>query len=166
MLYLCHYSRALLTFWFHTDRGRENSSSYLRIKAGKIDAFTFLNITTRWSRFTYNFQALIGQNLIGEVMRKIYVTSWNLFTLTAEAHRVFCQLGMFLTVLFHLMHKMMKTAAIKSLLLFKASLLFNFWSRNALLVNVGNPISDGIVFVFHLAGCGLKSPSSDSGLTW
>ena len=43
--------------------------------------------------------------------------------------------------------------------------LLNFWLRNALLVKVGNPISDDIVFVFHLAGCGLKSPSSDSGLT-
>ena len=36
----------------------------------------------------------------------------------------------------------------------------NFWLRNALLVKVGNLISDGIVFVFHLAGC-----VSDSGLT-
>ena len=43
--------------------------------------------------------------------------------------------------------------------------LLNFWLRNAPLVKVGNPISDDIVFVFHLAGCGLKSPSSDSGLT-
>ena len=34
-----------------------------------------------------------------------------------------------------------------------------FWLRNALLVKVGNPISGGIVFVFHLAWCviGLKS---------
>ena len=44
--------------------------------------------------------------------------------------------------------------------------LLGFWLRNASLVKVGNPISDDIVFVFHLAGCGLKSPSSDSGLTW
>ena len=32
--------------------------------------------------------------------------SWNLFTLTAEADRVFCQLVMFLTVFFHWMYKM------------------------------------------------------------
>ena len=44
--------------------------------------------------------------------------------------------------------------------------LLVFWLRDASLVKVGNPISDDIVFVFHLAGCGLKSPSSDSGLTW
>ena len=37
--------------------------------------------------------------------------------------------------------------------------LLSFWLRNTSLVNVGNPISDGIVFVFHLAWCvrGLKS---------
>ena len=28
-----------------------------------------------------------------------------------------------------------------------------FWLRNASLVKADNPISDGIVFVFHLAGC-------------
>ena len=37
--------------------------------------------------------------------------------------------------------------------------LLDFWLRNTSLVKVGNPISDGIVFVFHLAWCvrGLKS---------
>ena len=37
--------------------------------------------------------------------------------------------------------------------------LLGFWLRNTSLVKVGNPISDGIIFVFHLAWCvrGLKS---------
>ena len=37
--------------------------------------------------------------------------------------------------------------------------LLGFWSRNSSLVKVGNPISDGIVFVLHLAWCvrGLQS---------
>ena len=37
--------------------------------------------------------------------------------------------------------------------------LLGFWLRNTSLVKVGNPISDGIVFVFHLAWCvrGFKS---------
>ena len=30
---------------------------------------------TRWSRSTSNFYALIGQNLTGEFMRKIYAAS-------------------------------------------------------------------------------------------
>ena len=32
-----------------------------------------------------------------------------------------------------------------------ASLFIGFWLRNTSLVKVGNPISDGMVFVFHLA---------------
>ena len=40
--------------------------------------------------------------------------------------------------------------------------LLGFWLRNASLVKVGNPISDGIVFVFHLAW----KLWSDTGLTW
>ena len=40
--------------------------------------------------------------------------------------------------------------------------LLGFWLRNTSLVKVGNPISDGIVFVFHLAW----KLRSDTGLTW
>ena len=39
-------------------------------------------------------------------MRKIYAASWNLFTLTAVADKVLCQLVMFLTVFFLWMYKM------------------------------------------------------------
>ena len=93
-------------------------------------------MVTRWSHSTSNFCALIGQNLTGEFMGKIYAASWNLFTLTAKAYRVLCQRVIFLTVLF-----------------------IGFWLRNASLVKVGNPISDDIVFVFHRSWCvrGLKS---------
>ena len=31
--------------------------------------------------------------------------------------------------------------------------LLGFWLKNASLVKADNPISDGIVFVFHLVGC-------------
>ena len=53
--------------------------------------FTFLTIVTRWSRFTSKFYAIIGQNLTGEFMRKIYAASCDLFTLTAVADRVMCE---------------------------------------------------------------------------
>ena len=59
-----------------------------------------------WSRSTSNFYALIGQNLTGEFMRKIYAASWNLFTLTAEADKVLCRPVMFSTVFFLWMYKM------------------------------------------------------------
>ena len=77
------------------------------LQAGKTCQLllTFLIKVTRCSRSTSNFYALIGENLTGEFMRKIYAASWNLFTLTAEADRVLCQLGMSLTVFFHWMYK-------------------------------------------------------------
>ena len=31
--------------------------------------------------------------------------------------------------------------------------IMNFWLRNAPLFKLRNPFSDGIIFVFHLAGC-------------
>ena len=103
MLYLCHNGPALLRFWFQNDLGRENSASYLKIQAGER---SFLTMVTPWSRSTSNFYALIAQNLTDEFTRKIYATSWSLFTLTAETDKVFCQLVMFLTVFFYWMCKM------------------------------------------------------------
>ena len=55
-------------------------------------------MVTRWSRSTSSFYALIGQNLTIRFMREIYAASRKLFTLTAEADRVLCQVLMFLTV--------------------------------------------------------------------
>ena len=102
MLCLCHYGPALLRFWFQTDLGRENSASFFKLQAGK----TFSYHGQAFVTLDVHFYALIGQNLTGEFMRKIYAASWNLFSLTAETDRVLCQLVMFLTVFLHWMYKM------------------------------------------------------------
>ena len=114
---------------------------------------TFLTLVTRWSRSTSNFYALIGQNLAGEFIWKIYAASWNLFTLTAEDDRVLCQLVMFYTVF-----SAGSASAIKSLCYLWLVCLLGFWLGNMSLVKVRNPISDGVIFVFGLAWCvrGLK----------
>ena len=93
-------------------------------------------------------------------MRKTYTVSWNLFTLTAEADRVLCHFLMFLTVFFHWMYKMKYSCCQESSVHYSRLVcLLGFWLRNVWLVKVGSPISDGIVFVFHLAWCvrGFKS---------
>ena len=46
---------------------------------GRQSLLTFLTVT-RWSHSTSNFYVLIGQNLTGELMRKIYAASGNLPT--------------------------------------------------------------------------------------
>ena len=79
-------------------------------------------------------------------MRKIYAASLNLFSLTAEADRVLCQLVMFLTVFFQNEIQLLSRVFCYSWLV----CLLGFWLRNASLAKVENPISDGTVFVFHL----------------
>ena len=83
MLRLC---AAQSKFWIQTDLGFGNSGSYYR--QGR-----HLLLTSRHGHTLV--YALIGQNLTGEFMSKIYAASWNLFTLTAEAYRVLCHLVIF-----------------------------------------------------------------------
>ena len=64
---------AQLKFRFQTDRGRENSASCYR--QGRQLLLTFLTMVMRWSPSTLSFYALIGHNLTGELMRKIYAAS-------------------------------------------------------------------------------------------
>ena len=126
----------------------------------------FLTMVTCWSLSTSNFYALIGQNLTDEFMWKFYATSWNLLTLTAEADRVLCQLFNRLFPL-DVQNEIRLLSGVFSYS-WPVCLLF-FCLRDASLVKVGNPISDGIVFVFGLACCvrGFKKKvSNDSGLTW
>ena len=121
MLCLCYYGPALLTFWFQTDLGRENSASYLKMQAGKTDAFHFSHhshalvtlhvqfLCYDWSKFD---RWVHGENLCS-ILRLVYFD------------RVLCQLVMFLTVFFTGCTKW-NTAAIKSLLLFIAGLFIVF----------------------------------------
>ena len=113
---------------------------------GRQSLLTFLTIITRWSRSSFTFYALIGQNLTGEFMRKMYAASWNLFTLTAEADRVLCQLVMF-NCLFPL--DVQNEIQLLSRFFCYSWLvcLLGFWLRIPPLVEViGNSISDGVVF--------------------
>ena len=75
---------ALLKFWFRPDLGRENSPGFYM--QGRQSLLTFLPVT-RWSRSTCKFYVLIGQNLTGEFMRKIYAASGNLFTEAGQKNR-------------------------------------------------------------------------------
>ena len=74
---LCLWA-ALLKFWFQTDLRHENSAGFYIL--GRQSVLSFLAMVTRWSCSTSNFYALIGQNLTGELMRKIYAASGNLFS--------------------------------------------------------------------------------------
>ena len=113
---------------------------------GRQSLLTFLTIITRWSRSTSNFYALIGQNLTGEFMRKIYAASGNLLT-DSCSWQSFVSSCDVLNYLFLL--GVQNEIQLLSRLFCNSWLvcLLRFWLRNAPLVKViGNPISDGIVF--------------------
>ena len=73
-----------------------------------------------------------------------------MFTLTAEADRVLCQLVMFLTVFFHWMYKM-KYSCYQESSVIHGCLFIGFLIEKYVACQSRNPISDSIVFVFHLA---------------
>ena len=75
-----------------------------KCKQGRQILFSLLTIVTRWSRSTSNCYAMIGQNLTGEFMRKIYAASCNLFTDQLKLTE-FCVCDVF-NVFFHWMYKM------------------------------------------------------------
>ena len=106
---------------------------------------TFLTVT-RWSRSTSNFYVLIGQNLTGQFMRKIYAASGNLLTDSCswESFVSSCDVLNYLYLL-----GVQNEIQLLSRLFCNSWLvcLLRFWLTNAPLVKViGNPISDGIVF--------------------
>ena len=96
------------------------------------------------------------------LIRKIYAASLILFNLTAEEERVLCQL-VFVFCFFNCLfpRDIQNEIQLLSWVFCYSWLacLLSFWLRNTSLFHVGNPISNGIIFVFHLAWCmrGLKS---------
>ena len=157
----------LLTFWFQTDLGRENSANHLKIQAGKTEAFHFSHhshaLITLYDRPI--FMLWLVKIWQVEFMQKIYTASWTLFTLIAEADRVFCQLVMFFTVFSHWMLKMKYSCYQQSSLIhgWFVYWIFGWEMRRLSKLEIRFRMHR---FRFYLAGCGLKSPSSDSGLTW
>ena len=112
---------------------------------GRQPLLTFLTVT-RWSRSTSNFYVLIGQNLTGKFMRKIYAasgnwlpdsSSWQSFVLSCDVLN--CLFLLDIQNEIHLLSRLFCNSWLDCLL--------RFLLTNAPLVKViGNPISDDIVF--------------------
>ena len=150
MIYVVSMSlnSALLRFWFKTDLGRKNSATYLTIQAVKTFSYHGHSLVVLYVQFLCSDFSKIDRWVYAENLCSILKLvnfdswSWQSFESTCD----------FFNCLFPL-DVQWNTATIKSLLLFMAGLFIGFWLGNTSLVKVGNPISDGIVFVFHLAWC-------------
>ena len=108
--------------------------------------FTFLTTITRWSYSTANYYVLIGQNLTGEFIHKIYAASGTVCTDSWNWQSLVSSCDVFSTGC-----SKWNTAAIKILLLFMVGLFIGFLVEKCAAYQViGNPISGGIVFLFTL----------------
>ena len=149
MLCLC---AAQLKFWFQSDLGRENSASYYR--QGRRVAFAFAHhghaLVTLYVQFLCSdhnwstFDRWVHTENLCSILNFVWI-----FVSTCDVFNCLFPLDVQNEI------QLLSGVFCYSWLV----CLLGFWLRNTLLVKVGNPISDGIVFVFHLAWCirGLKS---------
>ena len=142
MLRLC---AAQLKFWFWTDLGRENSASYYG--QGRQLLLTFLTMVTLYVQFLCSdwskFHRCLHAENLGRILKLVYFDSWSWHSLY--------QLVMFLNGLF-LLDVQNEIQLLSRVFCYSWLVcLLVFWLRNASLVKVGNPISDGIVFFFFLS---------------
>ena len=125
MLCLCHYGPALLRFWFQTNLGRENSASYLEIKARKTFSCQGHALVTLYVEFLCSdwskFDRWVHAENLCSILNLVYFDgwSWQSFVSTCD----------FFNCLFLLDVQTWNTAAIKSILLFVASLFIGWEMR-------------------------------------
>ena len=126
------------------------------LQAGKTCQLllTFLTKVTRWSRSTSKFLCsdwskfdrwVHAENLCS-ILKLVYFDSWSWqsFVLIFDVFNCLFPLNILQNEI-QLLSRVFRYSWLVCLL--------GFWLRNTSLVKVGNPISDGIVFVFHLAWC-------------
>ena len=146
MFCLCHNCPTLLRFWFQNDLGRENSAIYLKIQAG---GRSFLTIVTHLGHalrpiFMLWLLKIWQMSSRGKFMQHLEACLLWQLKLTK-----FCVSLRCLDVQNELEIQLLSKVFCYSWLV----CLLGFWLRSTSLVKVGNPISDGLVFVFHLRPC-------------
>ena len=154
VVFMCRTIKILISNWPRTRKFSQ------LLQAGKTVAFDFAHhdhalvtlfvqfLCCDWSKFDRWVHA---ENLCS-ILKLVYFDSrsWQSFVSTCD----------FFNCLFPLNIVQNEIQLLSRVFCFSWLVcLSGFWLRNTSLVKVGNPISDGIVFVFHLAWCvrGLKS---------
>ena len=145
-LCLCHYGPALLSFCFQTDLGRKISASFIKIQAGKTFSYHGHALVTLYVQFLCSdwskFDRWVHAENLCSILKVVYFDSlrWSLQSFVSTCDVFNC--------LFPL--DVMKYSSYQ-----ESSVIhgwFVYWVfgwEMRRLSKFGNPISDGIVFVFH-----------------
>ena len=75
-LCLCHYGPALSRFWFQTDLGRENSATFLKIRAGKTFSYHSHALVTLYVQFLYSDWSKFDRWVHAENLCRILKVVW------------------------------------------------------------------------------------------
>ena len=142
-------SSALLRFWFKTDLGRKNSTSYLTIQAVKTFSYHGHALVTLYVQFLCSdwskFDRWVYAENLCSILKLVNFDSWSWQSFVSTCDVLNCLFPLDVQNEIQLLSRVFCYSWLVCLL--------GFWLRNTSLVKVGNPISDGIVFVFHLAWC-------------
>ena len=152
-MFICHSIKILISNWPRTRK----FSQLLHV--GKTVAFAFGHhghalvtlylqvLCSDWSKFDSWVHA---ENLCS-ILNLVYFDSWSWRSFVSTCDVFNCLFPLNVQSEIQLLSRVFCYSWLVCLL--------GFWLRNTSLVKVGNPISDGIVFVFHLAWCvrGLQS---------
>ena len=138
--------------------------------------FTFLTIVTRWSRSTTvqflrsdwsKFDRGVHAENLYSIVKLVYFDSWSWeFFVNLWCFLLLVMLFTFYFLLFHWMHKMKYSCYQQSSVIHGWFIYWIFGWKMRRMSKLEIRFRMTSFSVFHLAGCGLKSPWSDSGLTW
>ena len=139
---------AQLKFWFQTDLGCENSASYYR--QGRQLLLTFLTyghaLVTLYMQFLCSdwskFDSWVHAENLCSILNLVYFDSWSWQSFVSTCDVFNCLFPLDVQNEIQLLSRVFCYSWLVCLL--------GFWLRNTSLVKAGNPISDGIVFVFIL----------------
>ena len=147
MLCSCHYAPALLRFWFQTNLGRENLASYLEIQARKTFSCQGHVLVTLYVQFLCfdwsKFDRWVHAENLYSILKLVHFDSWSWQSFLSTCNVFNCPLPLNVQNEIQLLSRVFCYSWLVCLSI--------IWLRDASLVEVQNPISDGIVFFFHLA---------------
>ena len=146
LFYMCHTIKILILNW---PRKLKFSQFWQAVKTCQL-LLTFLTKVTCWSRSTSKFLCsdwskidrwVHAENLCC-LLKFVYFDSWSLQSFVSTCDVFNCLFPLDVQNEIQLLSGVFCYSWLVCLL--------GFWLRNTSLVKVGNPISDGIVFVFTL----------------
>ena len=138
MLCLCHYGPALSRFWFQTDLGRENSATFLKIKAGKTFSYHGHALVTLYVQFLCSdwskFDRWVHAENLCSILNLVYFDSWSGQSFVSTCDVFNC---LFLLDVQNEIQLLSRVFCYSWLVC-----LLGFWLRNASLVKFGYPITE------------------------